>query len=101
MCCNKPVRTDMLDDTVWADMSSLLVDPKRIEQEYERRLAKKSDTDIDQSLEQMQRQIAKLKRGMGRITDAYRMGGLRRPSLKNGWSAPRIDWLVSGRMFRQ
>jgi site-specific DNA recombinase len=73
---NKPLRSDILEDVVWADVCSLLADPRRVEQEYERRLAIKSEAGFGQSVEQMQRQIGKLKRGMSRIADAYEEGWL-------------------------
>jgi len=44
VCHNKQVRTDLLEEAVWADVCALLKDPGRIEAEYERRLHNK-DTD--------------------------------------------------------
>ncbi len=76
LCGNTPLRSDMLEDAVWADVCSLLADPQRVEQEYERRLANKTDAGFGQSIEQMQRQIGKVKRGMSRIADAYEDGWL-------------------------
>ena len=76
LCSNTPLRSDMLEDAVWADVCSLLADPQRVEREYERRLADKTTTDFGQGVEQMQPQIGKVKRGMSRIADAYEEGWL-------------------------
>src|SRR6516165_4119845 len=38
LCWNKQVRTDILDATVWEDVSQLLSEPERVRAEYERRL---------------------------------------------------------------
>ena len=40
LCWNKQVRTDLLDAAVWEDVSSLLSEPQRIKEEYERRQRK-------------------------------------------------------------
>src|SRR6478609_4053364 len=40
LCWNRQVRTDLLDAAVWEDVRSLLSEPRRIRQEYERRQRK-------------------------------------------------------------
>jgi site-specific DNA recombinase len=75
VCANTPMRTQPLEDAVWQDVRSLLADPHRIQEEYQRRLASTSH-DLEGGLAQLQRQVQNLKRGMGRITDAYEEGWL-------------------------
>jgi site-specific DNA recombinase len=71
VCDNKQVRTDMLETAVWEDVRHLLANPERIEQEYHRRLTvKKSDV----GLEQVESRVNKVKRGIGRLIDAYSDG---------------------------
>jgi len=74
LCHNKQVRTDLLEDAVWQDVCSLLKDPQRVEQEYQRRLkTKKRGVEWD-SIEQLRALIKKLKRGIARLVDAYEDG---------------------------
>ncbi|MGH2618975.1 MAG: recombinase zinc beta ribbon domain-containing protein, partial [Anaerolineales bacterium] len=75
ICANKPMRTEPLEDAVWQDVRSLLADPHRVEEEYRRRLASRAD-DLEGCLEQVQKQMQNLKRGMARIADAYEEGWL-------------------------
>jgi site-specific DNA recombinase len=71
LCWNKQVRTDLLEQVVWQDVCSLLQEPQRIAREQERRLTKNCD---DSSLEQLRTLTQKVKRGMGRLIDAYQDG---------------------------
>ena len=71
LCYNKQVRTDLLEDAVWQDVCSLLTEPQRIAQEHERRLAKPNQ---DSSLNQLKALAQKVKRGIGRVIDAYQDG---------------------------
>ena len=80
ICYNKPVRIDMLDDAVWQDVCSLLKDPNRISQEYDRRLTRRnkhSDLDSVKTLAQ------KVKRGISRLIDAYQAGFIDRPEFES------------------
>jgi site-specific DNA recombinase len=38
LCCNKQLRTDLVDEAVWEEVCRLLEHPERLEQEYRRRL---------------------------------------------------------------
>ena len=38
LCWNKQIQTDILDTSVWEDVSRLLSEPERVRAEYERRL---------------------------------------------------------------
>jgi len=76
VCHNKQVRTDMLEQAVWEDACALLADPKRVEQEYERRLSALPSEAMGQGTEQLRTQIQKIHRAVGRIMDAYEEGWL-------------------------
>jgi site-specific DNA recombinase len=76
LCHNRQVRTDLLEAAVWDDVHTLLADPSRVRQEYERRRSGKGRE--GRPVEQLQAQIAKAKRGVARLIDAYEDGLLER-----------------------
>jgi len=86
VCWNDPVSIKELDDAVWKDVCSLLSDPKRVEQEYNRRLTGRKKSVGWNSIERVQLVISKLQRGIARLIDAYESGLLE----KNEF-APRIQ----------
>jgi len=71
LCWNKQVRTDLLEEAVWQDVCSLLKEPGRIAHEHERRLARPTQ---NSSLDNLKALVQKVKRGMGRVIDAYQEG---------------------------
>ncbi len=71
LCGNKSVRTDLLEPAVWQDVCSLLQEPQRITREHERRMVKPNR---DDSLDSLKALTQKVKRGMGRLIDAYQDG---------------------------
>ncbi len=73
VCSNKTVRGDMLEQAVWQDVCSLLSDPQRIEQEYQRRLAEKPRESWG-GAEHLRQTIGKVRRGMSRLIDSYQEG---------------------------
>ena len=73
VCANKQVRTDMLDDAVWQDVRSLLSHPERVAQEYQRRLNRPHSRQAKETT-QLACMIQKVKRGLGRLIDAYEDG---------------------------
>ena len=81
VCSNRQVRTDRLEEAVWGDVCSLLSDPRRIEEEWERRLAEKREEPWD-GAEQLRSSIHKLKRGIGRLIDSYQEGLLEKPDFE-------------------
>lgn len=74
VCQNKQVRTDLLEEAVWEDVCALLSDPKRIEDEYHRRLHPKKKQKGWSDFEQLKARITKVKRGIARLFDAYEEG---------------------------
>ncbi len=79
VCSNAQVRTDRLDAAVWREVERLLHDPAQIATEYQRRLdeAQRHGTD-DPDLAAAEAQLAKLRRGMGRLIDGYAEGLIER-----------------------
>jgi len=79
VCSNGQVRTDRLDEAVWREVERLLHDPARIATEYERRLdeARRRGSN-GPDLAAAEAQLAKLRRGMGRLIDSYAEGLIER-----------------------
>ena len=73
LCANPQVRTDRLDEAVWCEVERVLQDPSWIAAEYERRLVQARDPTAG-DLAGIEAQIAKLRRGMGRLIDGYAEG---------------------------
>ena len=70
ICDNKQVRTSVLDEAVWEDVSDLLRDPERIQKEYQRRLDD-DNNEASLALKQNEATINKVKRAIARLIDAY------------------------------
>jgi site-specific DNA recombinase len=79
VCSNPQLRTDRLEEAVWHEVERLLHDPRRIATEYTRRLdeARRKGTD-GADLAAAEAQVAKLRRGMGRLIDGYADGLIER-----------------------
>ena len=75
ICPNRPVRMERLDATVWDDVSSLLSDPARIQEEYERQ-KNQAPAQEPRRLKEIAQEILKLRRGISRMLDLYQDGDL-------------------------
>jgi site-specific DNA recombinase len=88
ICDMKQVRTDLLEEAVWADVCNLLSHPQRLKEEYKHRLTQTSKGESLQTLEQLRSLIQKVKRGLGRLVDAYSEGLIERedfePRIRQG-----------------
>ncbi|HEY9653628.1 MAG TPA: recombinase family protein [Coleofasciculaceae cyanobacterium] len=73
ICSNTQVRTDLLEVAVWQQVRELLENPQRLEQEYLRR-GQAPVQAKQQHLSDLETQVAKLRRGMGRLIDSYTEG---------------------------
>jgi site-specific DNA recombinase len=73
ICSNTQVRTDQLEAAVWGEILSLLENPQRLEAEYQRRQTEPSSAQ-QQNLTALETQIAKARRGLGRLIDSYAEG---------------------------
>lgn len=63
ICQNKQVRTDLVDDVVWHQVSELLHDPQRLEKEHNRRLKKNRNEDparLDSEKKKLQGKITRM-----------------------------------------
>jgi site-specific DNA recombinase len=78
LCHVKSIRTDVLEPAVWDDVCSLLNEPERIEQEYQRRLANKRQSGRLDRGENLAASIKQIKRGVARLIDGYETGLLER-----------------------
>jgi site-specific DNA recombinase len=72
ICDNIQVRTDILDQLVWHEVCTLLEEPQRLEQEYQRRLQAPSKEGED--LAALEVRIVKVRRGVARLIDSYAEG---------------------------
>jgi site-specific DNA recombinase len=73
-CDNRPVRADTLEAIVWREIRDLLGDPRRLEQEYLRRL-QSSDRVLDgHDPTRLDAQAKKLRTGIARMIDGYADG---------------------------
>src|SRR3954452_3221032 len=73
-CDARAVPVGALDGAVWAEVCRVLEDPARVVQEYQRRLEAARTGSRRPELETIDRQIAKLRRGIGRLIDSYAEG---------------------------
>jgi site-specific DNA recombinase len=74
ICPNRQVRTDLLDQTVWQEVQTLLQDPGRLETEYRRRLTGTREKPSGYEPMQLEAQIGRLRKGIARIIDGYAEG---------------------------
>ena len=72
LCDNRPVRQDLLDQIVWAEVVRLIEDPTMIRQELDRRLAAARSSDPMKQREQsLQRELARNGKATERLINAY------------------------------
>lgn len=73
VCDQKPIRQDLLDQLVWFEILRLLEDPTLIQNELNRRLdAARQSSPTQRRLETLNRELARLRKGMERLLTAYR-----------------------------
>lgn len=70
ICDNKQVRTDLVEDAVWAEVMRLLKNPDCLEKEYKRRLSAGKHTDATQ----LENEQTKLRNAIERMIDGYSDG---------------------------
>ena len=79
VCANRPVRSDRLERAVWAEVEAVLNDPERVAHEYRRRLTELAVSEpADAGMDEVERRIATLRRGVGRLIDGYAEGVIER-----------------------
>jgi len=72
-CRGRSIRIALLDEAIWRDVCELLRDPDRVKREYERRLATEDPPESKASRDG-QKALDDVKRGIGRLIDAYENG---------------------------
>jgi site-specific DNA recombinase len=71
-CDNRPIRQDLLDDLVWAEVLSLLEDPALIRQEIDRRLdAARANSPTRRREAELDRELIRVRKSMERLLTAY------------------------------
>ena len=70
-CSNRSVRSDKLGQAVWRQVEAVLDGPRRVTAEHERRAAAAGDGRAREDVDGLERQMARLRRGMGRLIDSY------------------------------
>ena len=71
LCRNRSVRSDKLENAVWQQVQMVLDDPQRVAAEHERRAAAARDGKARENVDALDRQIARLRRGIDRLIDGY------------------------------
>ena len=94
VCQNKSVRSDRLEQAVWDEIRAVLADPERVAEEHRRRLAEAQESPSDAEGADLDRRIAALRRGIGRLIDGYAEGLIER-----GEFEPRVEGM-RGRLSR-
>jgi site-specific DNA recombinase len=70
ICSNPQLRTDMLETAVWEEVCTVLREPGRIAQEYQRRLEQPEPIDVGG----IETQLNRVRQGMARLIDRYADG---------------------------
>jgi len=73
-CRAQGIRVEQLDAAVWREVCRLLEDPARVMGEYQRRLQAVRTGPCRPELETVERQLTKLRGGVGRLIDSYAEG---------------------------
>jgi site-specific DNA recombinase len=71
LCSNHSVRSDKLEQAVWREVEMVLDDPQRVAAEHDRRSAATRDGKARADVDALDRQIARLRRGIDRLIDSY------------------------------
>ncbi len=71
LCSNRSVRSDKLEPLIWRQIEMVLEDPQRVSAEYERRIAAGREGRPREDVDALERQIARLRRGIDRLIDSY------------------------------
>jgi site-specific DNA recombinase len=74
VCQARQLVAHEVETAVWNDVCDLLTDPRRVEQEYERRLQGSSTEEDADNHDALGKRIASLKRAIARLIDSYSEG---------------------------
>ncbi len=72
VCGSRPIRTDELDELVWAEVKRLLAEPELVRGELERRLQALREADpANQHKDALARELTRVRAANARLLDAY------------------------------
>ena len=74
VCHSQSLRGEKLEAAIWADVSALLAEPQRIEEEYQRRLNIGNEAKEPPSQHKLQMQTSRVQRQISKLIDAYSEG---------------------------
>lgn len=74
ICHSQSLRGEKLEAAIWADVSALLAEPHRIEEEYERRLSIGNEVQETPNQRKLQMQTSRMQRQISKLIDAYSEG---------------------------
>jgi site-specific DNA recombinase len=74
VCHSQSLRGERLEAAIWADVSALLAEPHRIEQEYQRRLNIGQEVEEAPNQRKLQMRISRVRRQISKLIDAYSEG---------------------------
>jgi len=71
ICNNKQVGASAIELVVWEEVKKLLKNPKRIFDEYQRRLTELEESPVDHTYASIEKKRIKLEKGMSLLIDSY------------------------------
>src|SRR5262245_15071179 len=74
VCHSQSLRGEKLEAAIWADVSALLAEPQRIEEEYQRRLNIGNEAKDVPGQRKLQMQTSRVRRQISKLIDAYSEG---------------------------
>ena len=74
VCHSQSLRGEKLEAAIWADVSALLAEPHRIEEEYKRRLNIGNEAKDAPCQRKLQMQMSRVQRQISKLIDAYSDG---------------------------
>jgi site-specific DNA recombinase len=94
ICDGPMLRVDRLDAAAWADVRALLLEPARVQQEYERRLGR-AEAEGGGEERATAKQIGDVRRRIARLLEMYEEGYLEKEEFRRRMEAARgrLDWL--------
>jgi site-specific DNA recombinase len=100
ICGNPSIRVERLDEAVWSDVRSLLLEPERLTREFERRLSREDESGgaarTSRSLDKL---IGQVKQRIARLIDMYADGYIEKDKFQRDteFSRKRLTELESER----
>lgn len=88
ICDNRSIRTEVLEIAVWEEVQGLLKDPKRLSEEYQRRIDELKKSPLDDTLETLNKQEKRLNLSASRLIDSYVTGSINKEEFE-----PRIKMI--------